>query len=71
MLKKFASTPLQQSLKYLDKPDISFFESCTGKGKYIRVESPKFKSINYRQSAIFVGGNYRVGKDKLFLTKRK
>ena len=70
-----ASTPLQQSLKDLDQGYKNFFESCTGKRKGIGangrspVQPPKFKSRKSRQTARFVGANYKVGQDKIYLPK--
>ncbi|WP_293164627.1 RNA-guided endonuclease TnpB family protein [Okeania sp. SIO2C9] len=68
-LKEVASTPLQQSLKDLDQAYKNFFNSCTGKRKGIKVKPPKFKSRKSRQTARFVGANYKVGQDKLYLPK--
>ena len=68
-LKKVASTPLQQSLKDLDKAYKNFFNSCKGKRKGIKVKPPKFKSRKSRQSARFVGVNYKIGQDKIYLPK--
>ncbi len=68
-LKEVASTPLQQSLNDLDKACKNFFDSCTGKRKGIKVKPPKFKGRKSRQTARFVGNNYKVGQDKIFLTK--
>jgi len=68
-LKEVASTPLQQSLKDLDQAYKNFFNSCTGKRKGIKVKLPKFKSRKSRQTARFVGENYQVGQDKIYLPK--
>ncbi|NEP82634.1 MAG: IS200/IS605 family element transposase accessory protein TnpB [Okeania sp. SIO3B3] len=68
-LKEVASTPLQQSLKDLDQAYKNFFNSCTGKRKGIKVKLPKFKSRKSRQTARFVGKNYQVGQDKIYLPK--
>ena len=68
-LKEVASTPLQQSLKDLDKAYKNFFNSCAGKRFVIKVKPPKFKSRKSRQAARFVGANYQVGKDKIYLPK--
>ncbi|NEQ75626.1 MAG: IS200/IS605 family element transposase accessory protein TnpB [Okeania sp. SIO2C9] len=68
-LKEVASTPLQQSLKDLDQAYKNFFDSCTGKRKGIKVKPPKFKSRKSRQTARFVGGNYKIGQDKIYLPK--
>jgi len=68
-LKEVASTPLQQSLKNLDQAYKNFFNSCTGKHKGIKVKLPKFKSRKSRQTARFVGENYQVGQDKIYLPK--
>ncbi|WP_293125834.1 transposase [Okeania sp. SIO1I7] len=68
-LKDVASTPLQQSFKDLDQAYKNFFDSCTGKRKGIQVKPPKFKSIKSRQTARFVGANYKIGKDKIYLPK--
>ncbi|NEP85820.1 MAG: transposase [Okeania sp. SIO2C2] len=64
-----AFTSLQQSLKDLDQAYKNFFDSCTGKRKGIKVKPAKFKSRKYRQSARFVGANYKVGQDKIYLPK--
>nr|WP_293161538.1 transposase [Okeania sp. SIO2C9] len=68
-LKEVASTPLQQSLKDLESAYKNFFDSCKGKGKRIKVRPPKFKSRKSRQSARFVGTNYKIGQDKIYLPK--
>ncbi len=68
-LKEVASTPLQQSLKDLDQADKNFFDSCAGKRKGIKVKPPKFKSRKSRQAARFVGENYKIGQDKIYLPK--
>ncbi|OZH52767.1 transposase [Hydrocoleum sp. CS-953] len=68
-LKEVASTPLQQSLKDLDQAYKNFFNSCTKKPKGIKVKPPKFKSRKSRQTARFVGANYKIGKDKIYLPK--
>ncbi|NES71825.1 MAG: IS200/IS605 family element transposase accessory protein TnpB, partial [Okeania sp. SIO2D1] len=68
-LNEVASTPLQQSLKDLDQAYKNFFNSCTGKRKGIKVKPPKFKSRKSRQTARFVGKNYQVGQDKIYLPK--
>ncbi len=68
-LKEVASTPLQQSLKDLDQAYKNFFDSCAGKGKRIKVKPPKFKSRKSRQAARFVGENYKIGQDKIYLPK--
>ncbi|NEO52835.1 MAG: IS200/IS605 family element transposase accessory protein TnpB [Okeania sp. SIO3B5] len=68
-LKEVASTPLQQSLKDLDQAYKNFFNSCTGKRKGIKVKPPKFKSRKSRQTARFVGVNYQINRDKIYLPK--
>ncbi len=68
-LKEVASTPLQQSLKDLDKAYKNFFDSWAGKRKGIKVKPPKFKSRKSRQAARFVGENYKIGQDKIYLPK--
>ena len=68
-LKEVASTPLQQSLKDLDKAYKNFFDSCAGKRFGIKVKPPKFKSRKSRQAARFVGENYKIGQDKIYLPK--
>ncbi|MDJ0518819.1 MAG: hypothetical protein QNJ74_22030 [Trichodesmium sp. MO_231.B1] len=68
-LKEVASTPLQQSLKDLDKAYKNFFDSCKGKRKSIKVKPPKFKLRKSRQTARFVGENYKIGADKIYLPK--
>ncbi|MDY7007469.1 MAG: RNA-guided endonuclease TnpB family protein [Cyanobacteriota bacterium] len=68
-LKDVASTPLQQSLKDLDQGYKNFFNSCTGKRKGLKVKPPKFKSRKSRQTARFVGANYKIGQDKIYLPK--
>ncbi|NEO56989.1 MAG: IS200/IS605 family element transposase accessory protein TnpB [Okeania sp. SIO3B5] len=68
-LKNVASTPLQQSLKDLDQAYKNFFDSCKGKRKSIKAKPPKFKSRKSRQAARFVGANYKVGQDKIYLPK--
>ncbi|MGD1715687.1 RNA-guided endonuclease InsQ/TnpB family protein [Dapis sp. BLCC M172] len=68
-LKEVASTPLQQSLKDLDRAYKNFFDSCKGKRKGIKVKPPKFKSRRSKQTARFVGANYQVSQDKIYLPK--
>ncbi|NEP05609.1 MAG: IS200/IS605 family element transposase accessory protein TnpB, partial [Okeania sp. SIO4D6] len=68
-LKEVASTPLQQSLKDLDQAYKNFFNRCTGKRKGIKVKPPKFKKCKSKQTARFVGANYKVGQDKIYLPK--
>ena len=68
-LKEVASTPLQQSLKDLNQAYKNFFDSCKGKRKGTKVKQPKFKSRKSRQSARFVGENYKIGQDKIYLPK--
>ncbi len=68
-LKEVASTPLQQSLKDLDQAYKNFFNSCTGKRKGIKVKPPKFKNRKSRQTARFVGANYQINQDKIYLPK--
>ncbi|MDJ0518169.1 MAG: RNA-guided endonuclease TnpB family protein [Trichodesmium sp. MO_231.B1] len=68
-LKDVASTPLQQALKDLDQAYKNFFDSCTGKRKGIKVKPPKFKSRKSRQTARFVGANYKIFPDKIYLPK--
>ncbi|WP_287525449.1 RNA-guided endonuclease TnpB family protein [Okeania sp. SIO2C2] len=68
-LKDVASTPLQQSLKDLDQAYRNFFDSCSGKRKGIKVKPPKFKTRNSRQAARFVGANYKISQDKIYLPK--
>ncbi|WP_293118783.1 RNA-guided endonuclease TnpB family protein [Okeania sp. SIO1I7] len=68
-LKEVASTPLQQSLKDLDQAYKNFFNSCKGKRKGIKVKPPRFKSRKSKQTARFVGANYKIGQDKIYLPK--
>ncbi len=68
-LKEVASTPLQQSLKDLDQAYKNLFNSCTGKRKGIKVKPPRFKSRKSRQTARFVGANYKICQDKIYLPK--
>ncbi|NEO56487.1 MAG: IS200/IS605 family element transposase accessory protein TnpB [Okeania sp. SIO3B5] len=68
-LKEVASTPLQQSLKDLEQAYKNFFDSCKGKRKGIKVKPPKFKSRKSKQTARFVGANYKIGQDKIYLPK--
>ncbi|MDJ0517326.1 MAG: RNA-guided endonuclease TnpB family protein [Trichodesmium sp. MO_231.B1] len=68
-LKEVASTPLQQSLKDLDQAYKNFFDSCKGKRKGIKVKPPKFKNRKSKQTARFVGANYKIGQDKIYLPK--
>ena len=68
-LKDVVSTPLQQSLKDLDRAYKNFFDSCQGKRKEIKVKPPKFKSINYKQAARFVGANHNIYQDKIYFQK--
>ncbi|MDY6805168.1 MAG: RNA-guided endonuclease TnpB family protein [Cyanobacteriota bacterium] len=68
-LKEVASTPLQQSLNDLDVAYKNFFDSLSGKRKRPKLKAPKFKSIKSRQSARFMGNNFKVGQHKIELTK--
>ncbi|GGA18013.1 transposase [Okeania sp. KiyG1] len=68
-LKDVASTPLQQSLKDLDQAYKNFFDSRTGKRKGIQVKPPRFKQRKSRQTARFVGANYKICQDKIYLPK--
>ncbi|WP_237395940.1 transposase [Okeania sp. KiyG1] len=68
-LKEVASTPLQQSLKDLDQAYKNFFNSCKGQRKGIKVKPPKFKSRKSKQTARFVGANYQINQDKIYLPK--
>ncbi|NES03210.1 MAG: IS200/IS605 family element transposase accessory protein TnpB [Okeania sp. SIO2F4] len=68
-LKEVASTPLQQSLKDLDQAYKNFFNSCKGKRKGLKVKPPKFKSRKSKQTARFVGANYQINQDKIYLPK--
>ncbi|WP_202221676.1 RNA-guided endonuclease TnpB family protein [Okeania sp. KiyG1] len=74
-LKEVASTPLQQSLKDLDQAYKNFFDSCKGKRKGVGangrspVQPPKFKIRKSKQTARFVGANYKIGQDKIYLPK--
>uniref|UniRef100_UPI003421C7FC RNA-guided endonuclease InsQ/TnpB family protein n=1 Tax=Okeania sp. SIO2F4 TaxID=2607790 RepID=UPI003421C7FC len=47
----------------------NFFQSFAGKRKGIKVKAPKFKSRKSRQTARFVGANYKIGQDKIYLPK--
>ncbi|NEP79436.1 MAG: IS200/IS605 family element transposase accessory protein TnpB [Okeania sp. SIO3B3] len=68
-LKEVASTPLQQSLNDLNQAYQNFFKSCKGKRKGVKVRPPKFKSRRSKQTARFVGDNYKIGQDKIYLPK--
>ncbi len=68
-LKEVASTTLQQSLIDLNTAYKNFFESLNGKRQGPKLRSPKFKSRKNRQSARFVGNNFKVGQHKITLTK--
>ncbi|NER07465.1 MAG: IS200/IS605 family element transposase accessory protein TnpB [Okeania sp. SIO3C4] len=68
-LKEVASTPLQQSLKDLDQAYKNFFNSCKGQRKGIKVKPPKFKNRKSKQTARFVGANYQINQDKIYLPK--
>jgi len=70
-LKEVASTPLQQSLKDLEKAYKNFFDSCKRKGQGVKVKRPKFKSRKSRQSARFVGTNYKIGRIRNLFTKSR
>ena len=79
-LKEVASTPLQQSLKDLDQAYKNFFDSLQGKGQGAKVKppdcfvprnAPRFKSRKSRQSARFVGANYKIGLIGNLFTKSR
>ncbi len=50
-------------------PYKNFFNSCTGKSKGIKIKPPKFQSRKSKQTARFVGANYKIGQDKIYLPK--
>ena len=60
---------MQESLKDLEQAYRNFFNSCTGKGKGVKVRPPKFKSRRSKQTARFVGANYKINQDKIYLPK--
>jgi len=68
-LKEVASTPLQQSLNDLNQAYQNFFQSCKGKRKGVKIRPPKFKSRMSKQTARFVGANYKICQDKIYLPK--
>jgi putative transposase len=68
-LKEVASTGLQQSLNDLDTAYKNFFDSLSGKRKGPKLKAPKFKSRKSKQSARFMPNNFKVGQDKIELTK--
>ena len=69
-LKEVASTPLQQSLKDLDQAYKNFFDSCKGKRK-VKSRPPKFKQRKSKQTARFVGANYKIGRIGNLFTKNR
>ena len=68
-MKEVASSPLQQSLNDLNQAYQNFFQSGKGKRKGVKVRPPKFKSRRSKQTARFVGDNYKIGQDKIYLPK--
>ena len=68
-LNDVSNSPLQQSLKKLDAAYKNFFDSQSGKRKGRKVGYPKFKKRTNQQSATFVGTNFKIADNQVYLVK--
>ncbi len=68
-LAEVSNIPLQQSLNDLNTAYQNFFNSCKGKRKGQTARHPKFKNRKSRQTARFRKGGFKIGQDKVYLTK--
>jgi putative transposase len=68
-LNDVSNSPLQQSLKNLDKAYKNFFDSQSGKRKGKKLSPPKFKKRTGQQSATFVGTSFKLNGESIHLTK--
>ena len=68
-LSEVSNIPLQQSISDLGVAYKNFFESLKGKRKGIKVNSPKFKKKDFRQTARFRKGGFSIKKGKVYLAK--
>jgi putative transposase len=66
-LKEVCASTLQQSVRDLGVAFKNFFDSCTGKRKGPKVGYPKFKKKESAQSARFVGTNFGVSGDFVYM----
>lgn len=68
-LSDVSNIPLQQSIRDLNKAYQNFFNSCQGKRKGKKVNSPRFKKRKSKQSARFTTGGFKIGQHKVYLAK--
>jgi putative transposase len=68
-LNDVCNSPLQQSLKQLGTAYKNFFDSLKGKRKGRKVGYPRFKKRTNKQSATFVGTNFKLDGETVYLPK--
>jgi len=68
-LSEVSNIPLQQSIADLGVAFKNFFESRNGKRKGLKVNAPKFKKKDNRQTARFRKGGFSIKAGKVFLAK--
>jgi putative transposase len=68
-LSEVSNIPLQQSIADLGVAFKNFFESRNGKRKGSKVNPPKFKKKDNRQSARFRKGGFSIKNGKVYLAK--
>jgi putative transposase len=68
-LNDVCNSPLQQSLKQLGTAYKNFFDSIKGNRKGKKVGYPRFKKRTNQQSATFVGANFKLDGEKVYLPK--
>jgi putative transposase len=68
-LKEVSSVPLQQSLRNLHQAYSNFFQSCQGKRKGKKLNPPRFKKRNARQSAHFTKAGFSIQNNQVYLAK--
>ncbi len=68
-LREVSNIPLQQSIADLGVAFKNFFGSRKGKRKGVKVNLPKFKRKDNRQTARFRKGGFRIKAAKVFLAK--
>ena len=68
-LSEVSNIPLQQSLNDLNQAYQNFFNSTKGERKGRPIKPPKFKTKKSKQTARFRKGGFKVGQQKVYLTK--
>jgi putative transposase len=68
-LGEVSNIPLQQSIADLGVAFKNFFDSRNGKTKGVKVNPPKFKKKNNRQTARFRKGGFSIKAAKVYLAK--